>query len=109
MRSVAKIFGREVLRDVEEERFYAKLRTVRDKCGDRATLRAIHFYEENKRVQREVAALRSNDLDAFLENVKESGRSSWELLQNVVPNGDTVHQNMAFALAVAEKLLDGKK
>jgi galactokinase len=77
-------------------------------CGDRATLRAIHFFAENKRVARQIEALKNNDVQTYFDLVMESGRSSWTLLQNVVPNGETRHQNMAIALALADKLLEGK-
>jgi len=108
MKAVAGLFGKEFLRDVQESEFLAMINVVRDVCGDRAVLRAMHFFAENKRVERQIAALQRGDLKAYLAEVTASGRSSWNLLQNVVPNGETRHQNMAIALAVAEKLLDGE-
>ena len=108
MRAVASIFGKEYLRDVKEEDFFAMMNIVRDVCGDRATLRAMHFFAENKRVRRQIDALRANDVQAYFAEVMASGRSSWNLLQNVVPNGETRHQNMAIALGLADKLLMGE-
>ena len=105
MKSVAAFFGQEVLRDVEEESFYANLSAVRQACGDRAILRAIHFFEENKRVQKQISALKNNDFKAFLHLVTESGKSSWMLLQNVVP--ESTQQDIAVALTLAEHLLCG--
>lgn len=105
MKSVAAFFGQEVLRDVEEESFYANLSAVRKACGDRAILRAIHFFEENKRVQKQISALKNNDFKAFLHLVTESGKSSWMLLQNVVP--ESTQQDIAVALTLAEHLLCG--
>ena len=105
MKSVAAFFGQEVLRDVEEESFYANLPAVRQACGDRAILRAIHFFEENKRVQKQISALKNNDFKAFLHLVTESGKSSWMLLQNVVP--ESTQQDIAVALTLAEHLLCG--
>ena len=104
MKSVAAFFGQEVLRDVEEESFYANLSAVRKACGDRAILRAIHFFEENKRVQKQISALKNNDFKAFLHLVTESGKSSW-MLQNVVP--ESTQQDIAVALTLAEHLLCG--
>ena len=108
MKAVATLLGKEYLREVSESDFLSMLNVVRDVCGDRAALRAMHFFAENDRVTREIAALQAGDLDAYFAEVMASGRSSWNLLQNVVPNGETRHQNMAVALAVTDQLLAGK-
>lgn len=105
---VCACFDKKVLREVPEADFYARLPEVRAKAGDRAVLRAIHVYEDNRRVERQVEALRSGDFPAFLALVRDSGLSSWRFLQNVVPAGYTRHQEVALALALAEKLLDGR-
>ena len=86
-RAVAKICGGEVLRDVPFDTFLEKLPECRRQCGDRAVLRAFHVYADNDRVARQVAALRGGDFAAFLQLVTESGDSSWEYLQNVIPAG----------------------
>ncbi len=106
--TLCRALGREVLRQVPEEEFYARLPEARAAAGDRAVLRAIHIYEENRRVRKQAAALRAGDFDAFLELVTQSGRSSWMLLQNVIPQGSAAHQELAVALAVTEKLLAGR-
>lgn len=108
MKSVAAVLGKEVLRDVDEKAFYEKLPEVRKTCGDRAVLRAMHFFAENERVRLQIRALKNDNFDAFLGYVTESGRSSWMLLQNVIPAGNKAHQDVAFALALAEKLLNGR-
>lgn len=108
LKNVCHVFGKEFLRDVPEEEFYSKLKEVREAAGDRGTLRAIHIYNENKRVEKQVEALKKNDFETFLKYVKESGESSWRLLQNVIPAGNKEHQEVAFALALAEKKLNGK-
>lgn len=108
LKNVCALFGKEVLRDVDEEEFYSRFNEVREKCGDRSALRAVHVFNENKRAMAQKDALRADDMDTYLELVKESGRSSWELLQNVVPAGSTKNQDMAVALALAERALKGK-
>jgi len=108
IKKVSEHFGKEVLTQIDEDEFYAAIPVLREKCGDRAVLRAVHFYSENKRVPLQVAALESGDFDAFLELVKESGRSSWVYLQNVTPAGYKEHQDMALALALCERYLKGR-
>lgn len=108
MKQVAKFFGKEVLREVSEAEFYAKIADVRKETGDRAVLRAIHFFAENRRVQMQVRALKNDNFAAFLNYVNESGNASWELLQNVTPLGATAHQEMALTLALCRKLLGGE-
>ncbi|MCR5250520.1 MAG: galactokinase [Lachnospiraceae bacterium] len=108
MKAVAACFGKEVLRDVDENELMADLPAIREKCGDRAVLRAMHFYEENRRVQQDVQALRAGDMEAFLSGVRASGASSFQYLQNVYTSHDVQHQNVSLALCVAEKLLSGR-
>ena len=108
MRNVAAYFGKAVLRDVDEQDFYARLAEVRKAAGDRAVLRAMHFFDENRRVQMQVRALRNDNFAAFLNYVNESGNASWELLQNITPLGATAHQEMALTLALCRKLLGGE-
>ena len=108
LRHINAYFGKTHLREVPEEAFYAALPELRREAGDRAVLRAVHIYEENRRVTEQVAALRRGDFDRFLELVKASGRSSWMYLQNVIPAGCKEHQDLAVSLALAEKLLNGR-
>lgn len=108
LKKVCAHFGKSHLREVEEARFYDELPALRREAGDRAVLRAIHIYEENKRVEEQVAAIKRGDFDRFLELVKASGRSSWMYLQNVIPAGYKEQQACAVALALCEKLLGGR-
>ena len=103
--AVSRYFGKSVLREVDEDAFYAALPALRKTVGDRAVLRAVHIFQENRRVARIVDALRGGDFDAFLALVRESGRSSWVYLQNVVVAGSTTEQSAAVALALCERLL----
>lgn len=82
MESVAKVFGKNVLREISEEEFYSEIKTVRQKTSDRAVLRAMHFYDENKRVINACNALEKQDVKGFLDAVNGSGLSSLIRLQN---------------------------
>ena len=105
---VAAFFGKEVLGEVSEQDFYAALPAVRERCGDRAVMRAMHFFDENQRVRLQVRALRNDNFGAFLNYVNASGNSSWLKLQNVTALGAVEHQEMAFTLALCKKLLNGE-
>ena len=108
LKQLCALFNKEVLREIPEKEFFEKLPSVRHKVSDRAILRAIHFYQENTRVQKQATALKENDFDTFLRLVKESGRSSWMYLQNITPAGYIEHQDMALALAMCDTLLAGR-
>ena len=108
IKAVAAFFGKEVLTQIDEAEFYANIPALRKACGDRAVMRAIHFYQENARVPQQVAALRSGDFDKFLSLVKQSGYSSYMYLQNVIPAGYKQHQDVAVALALCEHYLAGR-
>ena len=108
MEQAAEVFGKSVLRDVDEAEFMSNISLVREKVNDRAVLRAMHFYAENKRAEAEVKALESGDFDAFKELVTESGRSSYMYNQNVFTTKDVAHQGVSLALAMCEYLLKGK-
>ena len=108
LKQVCAHFGKDVLTQIDEADFYAAIPALREKCGDRAVLRAMHFYADTARVPKQVAALRSGDFDAFLELVNESGRSSWLYLQNVTPAGRTTHQDVAVSLALCQRYLQDR-
>lgn len=105
MKAAASVFGKEVLRDVSKEDVLANIGKIRKDCGDRVALRAIHFVEENERVQRETNALKNSDFLVFLDEVKASGDSSFKYLQNVYMNKDIEHQNVSVALALSDVFL----
>lgn len=105
MKSVANLFGREVLGDISKEFVLENTAKIRENCGDRAFLRAFHYACENERVEKEVEALKTNKLSEFFELVKKSGNSSYKYLQNVYTSKDVVHQNLSVALAVSEAVL----
>ncbi len=102
MKSVAGFFGKDVLIEVDESEVMKAATDIRKSCGDRAFLRAVHFYEENKRVKKEVAALRAGDIEGFLATVKASGDSSYKYLQNVFTTKKVNEQNVSIALMLSE-------
>jgi len=108
MKKVAACMGKEVLTQIDEAEFYSRLPELRRECGDRAVMRCIHFYRENARVPKQVAALENGDFEAFLGLIKESGCSSYMYLQNVIPAGYKEHQDVAVALALCEHYLNGR-
>ena len=108
LKQVCAFFGKEVLTQVPEQDFYAAIPALRKVCPDRAILRAIHVYQDNARVPRQVQALRDGDFGAFLNLVKQSGYSSYMYLQNVIPAGYTEHQDVAVTLALCEHYLHGR-
>ena len=108
MRQVAACFGREILGDVSFDQFRESLATVRATCGDRAALRAYHFFRDDQRVLLECDALEKGDFDAFLHHVRQSGRSSFMYLQNVSNYRESRSQPVALLLALAEDLLAGR-
>lgn len=105
MKDVAKVLGYEVLRDVTMEELIGAQDVIREKCSDRALLRAIHFVQENKRVQRGVEALKRKDIQSFLHEVEKSGDSSSKYLQNVYSSKDPLHQKVVVALAFSDCFL----
>ncbi|MBP3543639.1 MAG: galactokinase [Lachnospiraceae bacterium] len=109
MKKVARFFGKEVCAEITEEQVIEKLSEVREACGDRAVLRALHFFEENKRVEAEIKALKENDFGAFLAGITESGNSSWKWLQNCFTNHSYQEQGITIALALTELFLKEKK
>ena len=108
MKSVAAYFGKAVLHEITEEDVLKNINALREQCGDRAVLRALHFFEENKRVQKETEALKTDDFSAFLDAVAASGASSFQYLQNVYTNHDITHQNVSISLQLAGIVLKGR-
>ena len=109
MKAVAAHFGKSVLREVDEAVFASEIPALREKVGDRAVLRALHFFNENKRVAKQKAALEASDLDAFFAEVLASGRSSFCYLQNVYTTKNLREQGLSLALCLADGYLAGKR
>ena len=108
MKAVANYFAVPVLRHLCKHDIVLNINTLRANFGDRAVLRALHFFEENKRVEKLVNALKRNDFQAFLDSINESGNSSYKYLQNVYSNADVKQQGLGIGLNVAEFTLQRK-
>ena len=109
MKEIASYYKKDYLLGVTMDDILSDMSELRNRFSDRAVLRAMHFIEENRRVKKGVEALKENDIEKFLSLVKESGRSSYEYLQNVYSNKDVSSQNISIALAVSDYILDDKK
>ncbi|MDO4266368.1 MAG: galactokinase family protein [Eubacteriales bacterium] len=108
MKAVAAYFGKETLSECTEEELIENLAKVRAACGDRAVMRAFHFFEENKRVDRAVNALHENRFEDALSCITASGNSSWKYLQNTYVTGAVKEQGIPVALALTEIYLQKK-
>jgi galactokinase len=106
MREVASYFGKNVLREVDEDAFKSNILDVRKSVSDRAILRAKHFFGENTRVKKQITAISNGDIKSFLDMVIASGDSSYKLLQNIYSSKD--EQGVAIGLSIAEEILKGK-
>ncbi len=105
MKSVAAVLGQKTLRGLTFDDVYGKLPLIREKCGDRAVLRALHFLEENDRVDSMAASLEKNDFPSFLKIITESGNSSWKWLQNICVPSHSEEQPVAVSLAITEHFI----
>ncbi len=108
MKKIANHFGKDFLRELSKEDIMQNIAALREKYGDRAVLRALHFMDDNERVIKEADSLKNGSFDDFLKLVKESGRSSYMYLQNVYASSAPDEQGLSTALYIAEQVLDGE-
>jgi galactokinase len=108
MGEIAEYYGKSCLIEVNEEQFYADIPKLYKKAGGRAVLRAMHFFDENRRVGKQCDALTQGDFPAFLALVNQSGESSYKYLQNVCPPANPKNQELALALAISKRVLKGQ-
>ncbi len=107
-RDVSNFFNEDFLRDVDQADFFDRIAAVKEKCGDRAVLRAIHFFAEDQRAEDEKSALKNGDFVEFLRLINESGNSSYKYLQNTYSTSAVNEQGLCLGLALTEKYLSGK-
>ena len=104
-KAVAAAFGKTVLGEVDEAEFYAAIPALRQKVGDRAILRAVHFFTENARVPKQLAALKNRDIETYRLLMLASGHSSYAYLQNIYPPADETERSVSLALCLSERIL----
>ncbi len=109
MKKVAEYFGKEVCAQITEEQVIGHLQEIREFAGDRSVMRALHFFEENKRVEAEVVALKEGRFEDFLAGITASGNSSWKWLQNCYTNSAYQEQGISVALALTELFIQKKQ
>jgi galactokinase len=105
MKSVANYFNLEYCRELSSDKFFSHIKDLRRKVGDRAILRAFHFFDDNERVLRQITALEKGNFQQFLSEVNKSGNSSFKWLQNVHSEKNTRDQGLSLALALSEKYI----
>ena len=108
MRAVSNALGEDYLRDVNEETFFEKIADLRESCGDRAVVRAMHFFADNEKAKLEKQALLENRFNDFLSLVTQSGESSFCYLQNVYSPASPTQQGLSLAIAVTKRFLNGR-
>lgn len=108
MKAVAAYFGKTVLREITKDDVMKNIPALRERCGDRAVMRALHFLNENERVDCAVSSLKNDNIDGFLSAIRASGRSSVALLQNIFSTKCVSEQGISLGLAVAAEVLDSK-
>ena len=108
MEAVAAQFGKECLRQVDEADFYNELPKLRGKCSDRALLRAVHFFGDNRRAGEEAEALRAGNVEKFFSLVQESGDSSEAFLQNLYSTSAPTEQAIPLGVMISKRILAGK-
>ena len=108
MKKVAAYFGKEVLHQIDKNEFYIHIPEIRKVAGDRAVLRAMHWFEETDRVIDQVSALEKGDFEEFKSLIKASGDSSFKYLQNVYSVKNLSRQEMAVGLAFSDVILKGR-
>lgn len=108
MHTIAKMFSRNRLSEISESEFISHFSGLRRTCGDRAVLRALHYFADDQRVSRQVRALQNGDFSAYLREVTASGLSSFRYLQNTIVPNTPEHQDVAVTIAICEQILDGR-
>ena len=108
MKAVAKHFGKEFLREVDERDFYGSLAQLRKAVGDRAVLRAMHFFDDDRLAHQEAEALKRGGFQEFLKMVDQSGKSSQTRLQNVYSPAHPEEQGISLALTISAFYLQGR-
>ncbi|MBE6836390.1 MAG: galactokinase [Ruminococcus sp.] len=105
MKAVAEFFRKDYLREITKKQLLESIDEVRKATSDRAVLRALHFFDENERVEKEFLALKDGRIEDFFKEVRASGNSSYKYLQNIFPCSSPENQGLSLALYTAENIL----
>ncbi len=107
-KNISNALGAEFLRDCDADEFYGSIADLRKKFGDRAVLRAFHFFNEQERVLAEREMLKNGDFEGFLKFVNLSGESSYDYLQNLYSTSNVGEQGLSLGIALTKKFLNGR-
>ena len=107
-REISQTLGVSYLRDADSDEFYRNIAKLRADCGDRAVLRAFHFFNEQARVLEQKSALKEGRFEDFLKLVNESGQSSFDYLQNLYSTSNVSEQGLPLGIAFTKQFLKGK-
>lgn len=107
-KQISNALGVDFLRDADETEFYKNIQTLRKEYGDRAVLRAIHFFDDNARVLEQRAALKEGRFEDFLKMVNASGQSSYDCLQNLYSTSAVKEQGLSLAIILTKRFLGDK-
>ena len=107
-REISQTLGVSYLRDADSDEFYRNIAKLRADCGDRAVLRAFHFFNEQNRVLEQKSALKEGRFEDFLKLVNESGQSSFDYLQNLYSTSNVAEQGLPLGIALTKQFLKGK-
>lgn len=103
MTYIANLFDAGVLADVDPEAFRAKGWDA----SNRPVRRAMHFFDENDRVPQMRDALKARDGETYMRLMNASGRSSENLLNNIVTSS-TDDTRLLDGLELSASLLEGR-
>lgn len=107
-KQISNALGVDFLRDADANEFYKNIQTLRKEYGDRAVLRAFHFFNENARVLEQKSALKEGRFEDFLKLVNASGQSSYDYLQNLYSTSAVKEQGLSLAIALTKQFLGDK-
>ncbi len=108
MYSVAHFFGKQTCREISYNDILSSMKSLREQAGDRSVLRALHYLKENERVDKMVSAIKNDDITTFFQLVNESGRSSFQYLQNIYSANSPHEQGISLGLALTDNFLKGE-
>lgn len=104
MKKIAQYFGKDILCSVQKKQIIDNIAILREKFGDRAVMRSLNFFEENKRVEKSAEFLKLGNINGFVDTIKKSGDASFKYLQNVYSPAHPENQGISLGLFFADSL-----